>query len=141
LSTVYRAISGFLLQKAGLTRATGFPGAVTLIQRFGSALNLNIHFHSITVDRLALTSAGQVRCTLKPPYRDGTTHSVLEPLDPMVRLAALVPPPRMHLTRFHGLSRAGTWLMKCSLIAVIVSDGFTPGFAGMVEPSHTRKLR
>jgi hypothetical protein len=26
---------------------------------------------------------------------------LLEPLDLMARLAALVPPPRMHLTRFH----------------------------------------
>ena len=247
LRTVYRAISGFLLQKAGLTRATGFPGAVTLIQRFGSALNLNIHFHMIflegvyvpvegaapvfrhvpaptgtelqelvqqiaarigkvleqrglierdmqnawlamqgeggplddlighsityriavgpragqklftlqtvparepeseqqgdgrgaanadgfslhagldiqpyqreklerlcryvsrpplAVERLALTSSGQVRYTLKAPYRDGTTHIVLEPLDLMARLAALVPLPRMHLTRFHGV--------------------------------------
>jgi ribosomal protein S27E len=50
LRTVYRAISGFLLQKACLTRATGHPGAVTLIQRFGSALNLNIHFHMIFLD-------------------------------------------------------------------------------------------
>jgi hypothetical protein len=245
--TVYRAISSLLLRKAGLTRATGFPGAVTLIQRFGSALNLNLHFHMIfldgvylpvdgaapvfrrvpsptgtelqallqqitarigrvleqrgiverdmenawlamqgeggplddlighsityriavgpragqklfrlqtvpareaepeqqgdprgaanaggfslhagldiqphqraklerlcryvsrppiAVERLALTSSGQVRYTLKTPYRDGTTHIVLEPLDLMARLAALVPPPRMHLTRFHGV--------------------------------------
>jgi hypothetical protein len=36
-------------------------------------------------------------------YRDGTTHIVLERLDLMGRLAALVPPPRMHLTRFHGV--------------------------------------
>jgi hypothetical protein len=40
---------------------------------------------------------------LKTPYRDGTTHIVLEPLDLMARLAALVPPPRMHLTRYHGV--------------------------------------
>jgi len=44
LRTVYRAIAGYLLQKAGLARAIGHPGAVTLIQRFGSALNLNIHY-------------------------------------------------------------------------------------------------
>jgi hypothetical protein len=50
LRTVYRAISGFLLKQAGLTRATGFPGAVKLIQRFGSAPNLNIHFHMILLD-------------------------------------------------------------------------------------------
>jgi hypothetical protein len=28
---------------------------------------------------------------------------VLEPLELMARLAALVPPPRMHLTRYHGV--------------------------------------
>lgn len=32
-----------------------------------------------------------------------TTHVVLEPLDLMARLAALVPPQRMHLTRYHGM--------------------------------------
>jgi Putative transposase len=53
----------------------------------------------VAEDRLALTATGQVRYTLKTPYRDGTTHIVLEPLDLMARLAALVPPPRMHLTR------------------------------------------
>jgi hypothetical protein len=57
----------------------------------------------IAVERLALTSAGQVRYQLKNAYRDGTTHIVLEPLDLMAGLAALVPPPRMHLTRFHGV--------------------------------------
>lgn len=46
LGVVYRTISGHLLAKAGLTRVTGNTGAVTLIQRFGSALNLNVHFIS-----------------------------------------------------------------------------------------------
>ena len=50
LGTVYRTISGYLLRKACLTRVTGHTGAVTLIQRFGSALNLNIHFHMIFLD-------------------------------------------------------------------------------------------
>ena len=57
----------------------------------------------VAVERLALTATGQVRYALKTPYRDGTTHIVLEPLDLMARLAALVPPPRMHLTRYHGV--------------------------------------
>jgi hypothetical protein len=56
----------------------------------------------VAVDRMALTASGQVRYTLKTPYRDGTTHIVLEPLDLMARLAALVPPPRIHLTRLCG---------------------------------------
>jgi hypothetical protein len=54
-------------------------------------------------ERMAQTSSGYVRYQLKTPYRDGTTHIVIEPLDFMARLAALVPPPRMHLTRYHGV--------------------------------------
>src|SRR5690606_22693791 len=45
-----RAISGHLIRKAGLTRASGVTGAVTLIQRFGSALNLNVHLHMLVLD-------------------------------------------------------------------------------------------
>ena len=50
LGIVYRTISGHILKKARLTRASGATGAVTLIQRFGSALNLNIHFHLLVLD-------------------------------------------------------------------------------------------
>jgi hypothetical protein len=50
LGIVYRAISGALLKKADLSRKEGMTGAVTLIQRFGSALNLNVHFHMLFVD-------------------------------------------------------------------------------------------
>jgi hypothetical protein len=45
LGIVYRAIATHLIEKAGHTKTTAHTGAVTLIQRFGSALNLNIHFH------------------------------------------------------------------------------------------------
>ena len=242
LAIVYRAIASHLLKKAGLTRPRGQTGAVTLIQRFGSALNLNIHFHMLCLDgaytldngrpcfrrvsppnpaeleailrlitsriarhlerrgllvrdaesshltrtpgedaaleilqghsityriavgphegrkaftlqtvspterpakpflashagfalhagvavrggdkkslerlcryisrpalaegRLSLTPQGLVRYTLKTPYRDGTTHVVFAPLDFLARLAALVPKPRVHLTRYHGV--------------------------------------
>jgi hypothetical protein len=57
----------------------------------------------VASERLALSASGQVRYTLKTPYRDGMTHLVLEPLDLMARLAALVPPPPIHLTRYHGV--------------------------------------
>jgi len=39
-----------LIQKAGFTRKTAQTGAVKLIQRFGSALNLNVHFHMLIPD-------------------------------------------------------------------------------------------
>lgn len=44
---------------------------------------------------------GRVVYRYKRPFRDGSTHVVLEPLDFMSRLAALVPRPRLNLTRFH----------------------------------------
>jgi Putative transposase len=65
---------------------------------------------SPATERLALTSSGQVRYQLKTAYRDGTTHIVMEPLDLMARLAALIPPPRMHLTRYHGVFAAHSQL-------------------------------
>jgi hypothetical protein len=50
LGIVYRTISAHILKKARRTRASGATGAVTLIQRFGSALNLNIHLHMLVFD-------------------------------------------------------------------------------------------
>ena len=50
LGIVYRTISTHLIRKAGYTKTTAQTGAVTLIQCFGGALNLNIHFHMIFLD-------------------------------------------------------------------------------------------
>lgn len=44
---VYRTVSHHLIDLAGLARATGAAGVVTRVQRFGSALNLNVHFHML----------------------------------------------------------------------------------------------
>jgi hypothetical protein len=46
-----RSITSPLIQKAGFTRKAAQTGAVTLIQQFGSALNLNVHFHMLFLDR------------------------------------------------------------------------------------------
>ena len=45
-----RVIAGWLADQAGVERASAQCGAVTLIQRFGSALNLNVHFHMLWLD-------------------------------------------------------------------------------------------
>ena len=58
---------------------------------------------AISEKRLSLTSNGEVRYRFKTPWRDGTTDVVLDPLDFLARLAALVPTPRVNLTRFHGV--------------------------------------
>ena len=50
LGIVNRAISTHLIKKAGFKAIQAQTGAVTLIQRFGSALNLNVHFHMLFID-------------------------------------------------------------------------------------------
>lgn len=50
-SIIHREIAGVLLKRAGLKRAAPDTSAVTLIQRFGSAANLNSHLHCLLLDR------------------------------------------------------------------------------------------
>jgi len=47
---VHRVITRHLLGQAGLKTGEANSGAVTLIQRFGSAANLNIHLHCLVLD-------------------------------------------------------------------------------------------
>lgn len=57
----------------------------------------------ISEKRLSLTRGSNIRYPLKTPYKVGTTHVIYEPLDFIARLAALVPKPRVNLTRFRGV--------------------------------------
>ena len=76
------------------------PGGVPLCRYITRA--------AIAERRLSLANNGNVVIALKTPYNDGTTHVVLSPMEFMGRLAALVPNPRVNLTRFHGVfSRGG----------------------------------
>lgn len=58
---------------------------------------------AIATKRLSVDRQGRVVYRYKHPFRDGSTHVLLEPLDFMARLAALVPRPRLNLIRFHGV--------------------------------------
>ena len=50
-----------------------------------------------------MTDDGKLRYALKRPYSNGTTHFLFHPLDLLAKLAALVPRPRVNLTRYHGV--------------------------------------
>jgi hypothetical protein len=56
-------------------------------------------------ERLSRRTDGQVVYSLRRPWPHarGVTHLVLEPLDFLRRLAALVPPPGLHMVRYHGV--------------------------------------
>jgi hypothetical protein len=50
LQVVQRVVTRHLLDGARFEADEGHGGAVTLIQRFGSAANLNIHLHCLVLD-------------------------------------------------------------------------------------------
>jgi hypothetical protein len=53
---------------------------------------------------------GRLLYRFKRPWSDGTTHVVLEPLELMEKLAAIVPAPNAHLVRYAGiLAPAAKW--------------------------------
>jgi hypothetical protein len=54
-------------------------------------------------DRLKILDDGNVKLKFKKPWSDGTSSVELAPLALIARLAALVPPPKRHLTRYFGV--------------------------------------
>ncbi len=61
LGIVDRAIATHLTRKAGYTKTTTRTGAVTMIQCFGGALNLNIHFRMLFLDGVYIDSTASSR--------------------------------------------------------------------------------
>ena len=57
LQIIHRVIATHLIKQAGLKRGETATGAVTLIQRFGSAANLDIHIHGLVLDGVYCTRA------------------------------------------------------------------------------------
>lgn len=57
----------------------------------------------IADSRLSLDGRGRVVIALKRPLRDGRRELVFAPSEFIRRLGVLVPPPKRHLTRYHGV--------------------------------------
>ena len=54
-------------------------------------------------ERLTIVDDEHVRLNFKKPWSDGTSSVELTPLALIARLAAIVPPPRRHLTGYFGV--------------------------------------
>ena len=80
---------------------------------------------AISEKRLSISPQGRVRYQLKTPWKNGTTHVEFEPVEFIAKLAALVPPPRPHLTRFHGVFTTG--ILPFALRASLRLFKFAPG--------------
>ena len=62
-----------------------------------------------SVDELGTTRGdraatdGRLALAFKQPWRDGTTHVVFTPHELIEKLIPLIPRPRAHLVRYHGI--------------------------------------
>ncbi|MBM5817559.1 MAG: IS91 family transposase [Cyanobacteria bacterium K_Offshore_surface_m2_239] len=83
-------------------------------------------------ERLSRNGKGRAMLRLKSPYRDGTTHIVMEPQAFMQRLAALVPRPRLHLIRYHGVLAPNAKL-RAAVVPSVVQRARQPAH----EHGHT----
>ncbi len=86
---------GFNLQAATRIAANDKPGRERLCRY--------ILRPPLANDRLRILDDGNVRLDFKKPWSNGTSSVDLPPLALIARLAALVPTPRRHLTRYCGV--------------------------------------
>ena len=84
---------------------------------------------AIAEERLSMSARGKVIYKLKRPWADGTTAIKLTPLELIERLASLVPRPRVHLTRFHGVLAS-----HAKLRSQVVPKKLQPTGSGDPEP-------
>jgi len=88
----------------------------------------------IALERLSRDGDGLVVHRLKRPFRDGTSEFLFEPLDFLARLAALVPRPRSHLLRYHGVLAANARHRRL----VVPAPAPTPAARDDDEPAPAR---
>jgi hypothetical protein len=58
---------------------------------------------AVAQERITQGPDGLVRIVLKKPFSDGTVAVDMDPLSLLCRLAAAVPPPRLHTVRYAGV--------------------------------------
>jgi hypothetical protein len=81
---------------AGVSIAVGQPEQRERLLRYCARAPLSL-------ERLSLLEDGRIAYRVKHAYRGQTTVRVMTPMQFMARLAALIPPPRHPLIRFHGV--------------------------------------
>ena len=90
--------------------------------------------------RVTRTPQGDVVLELKTPYRDGTTHVIMSPLEFLQRLAALVPRPRLHLIRFHGVLAPNSAL-RPQIVPATAEHATVPADHPTDEPTPSAQSR
>ncbi len=112
-------------QAESVATRVGMPATAAISKKHaayleGFSLHAGVHIHAndreglsrlcgygarpaLSQDRLSVLPDGRLAIRMKRPLADGREELLLEPLELLRRLATLVPPPRAHLVRFHGV--------------------------------------
>jgi hypothetical protein len=95
--SLQRVFARHLLEAAGLEADEGHGGAVALIQRFGSAANLNIHLHGLLLDGLYRCGADGVPQFVEAGSpTDDEVHALLQAIiTRLMKMRGLVCPSAM----------------------------------------------
>ena len=88
-------------------------------------------------ERLTLEN-GRVVYKLPKPFWTGQTHVILEPVEFLRRLAALIPPRRFHGIRYHGLFSAAS---KDRAKACALAPPVDPAHPGPGARGHAIRTR
>lgn len=72
MQIIHLAIATDIIHRAGYLEKQAKTGAVTYIQRFGSVLNLNIHFHMLFLEGVITQERGmaKLKCVKAPSHSD-----------------------------------------------------------------------
>ena len=114
----------------------------------GFSLHAGVHLHAndrrgleqlcrygargaIALSRLSELEDGRYAYRMKRPLPDGRTHLVLGGVELLRKLAPLIPPPRFHLLRFHGV-----FAPNAKLRALVVARPPVP--AADVDPAPAK---
>jgi hypothetical protein len=89
------AVEGFNLHASVMIAARDVEGRERLLRYVARPM--------VVGERMRELADGRIAWRLKVPCGRGETHRIMEPMEFMARLAALVPPPRRPLLRYHGV--------------------------------------
>src|SRR5450432_3197578 len=86
---------GFSLH-AGVAIAATDRAALERLCRYGAR-------PAFAQDRLTWTDDGRISYRLKRRWHDGRSELILDPIAFLRRLCGIIPPPRRHLVKYHGI--------------------------------------
>lgn len=90
LRVVTESISNYYRNRAGLSKEQSQTGAVTLIQRFGGSINLNVHFHSLFIDGVYEVSSKNGDQTIFYPIAEPSVEELYQVLEVIIKETLLL---------------------------------------------------